>query len=362
MDFKKRSLITLLVVSLFLFSSCEVYRTLYGNAKGPTGEVIAPPQNNNTEAANETYPEAAENQPNETPRETTETGVTPVVEKGTQKTGGESQQTQKEKPIVIVVQETDLVDLQPKASDPDKDTKLTFTFTSPLSDTGKWQTNYGDADQYTITVTASDGELTTSRDVLLIVNKKEEAPTIDSAKPIESALAIDETQSIDFETQASDLNKDPLAYTWKLDGNAVSSENKYSYQTDYDSAGTHTVKIDVSDGVLSASKLWSVNVKNVNRAPVVEKINDVHAKETDKIVVTVSAYDPDKDTINYSISDSRFKQDANVFTWQTDYDSSGIYNVTVRVADGQAVTTRPFMVEVGNVDRPPVINDIVLVK
>lgn len=268
----------------------------------------------------------------------------------------------KEKPVVIVVQETELVNLQPKAEDPDKNTNLAFTFTSPLNEKGEWQTTYGDAGQYTVTVTVSDGESTTSRDVLIIVNKKEEAPTIDSAKPIESGLAVDETQAVEFSVSASDLNKDPLTYSWKLDGIDVGNENKYAYQTDYDSAGTHTVKVDVSDGTSTASKIWSVDVKNVNRKPVLEKINDIKAKETEKIVITALATDADKDKITYSISDKRFTQEDNVFTWQTDYDSAGTYNVTVSASDGQDSTEQKFTVAVENVNRPPVITDIVQKK
>ena len=151
----------------------------------------------------------------------------------------------KEKPIVVVVQETDLVSLVPKADDPDKDTNLVFTFTSPLNEKGEWQTTYGDSGEYTVTVTASDGESITSREVLIIVNKKEETPTIDSSKPIESGLTIDETQSVEFGIEASDLNNDPLTYGWKVDGANVGTENKYMYTTTYDDAGSHTVKVDV---------------------------------------------------------------------------------------------------------------------
>jgi hypothetical protein len=79
-----------------------------------------------------------------------------------------------EKPVVIVVQETDLVSLSPEAEDPDSDTSIVFTFTSPLDENGEWQTSYGDSGEYTITVTASDGESTTSKEVLIIVNKREE--------------------------------------------------------------------------------------------------------------------------------------------------------------------------------------------
>ena len=283
----------------------------------------------------------------EVPKETTQ----PTKEAPKEKTTGE-------KPVVIVVQETDLVSLSPQAEDPDKNTNLVFTFTSPLDENGEWQTKYGDAGEYTITVTASDGESTTSREVLVIVNKKEEAPTINVARPIESALVIAETEGIDFSVEASDLNKDPLTYSWKVDGNDAGTEGTFTYDTTYDDAGSHTVKVEVSDGLSSDSKIWSVDVSNVNRKPVLEKLSDITAKETDTITITALATDDDKDSITYSISDNRFKQEDNVFTWQTDYDSAGTYEVTVSANDGQDTTEQTFTVTVENVNRPPVITDI----
>lgn len=341
MAFKTKSLIVFLVISAFLLSGCEVYQTLYGNSTAaPTGQVVSPSENESTEIV---VPE--ETQPTE---EIKPTEVTPEV----------VPVKSDEKPFVVVVQETDLVNLVPKAEDPDKNTVLAYTFTSPINDKGEWQTNYGDAGEYTITVTVSDGEAATSRDVLLIVNKKEEPPTIDKSAPLESSLTIDETQSIDFSVTASDLNKDPLAYKWKLDGNEVGDADAWTYQTDYDSAGTHTVKVDVSDGLSEASKIWSVNVRNVNRPPTLEKINDIEARETDKIVITALATDADKDPVTYSISDSRFKQDGNMFTWETDYDSAGTYEVTVDAGDGTDKVSQTFKVNVANVNRPPVIVDV----
>lgn len=347
MAFKTNSLIVFLVISAFLLSSCEVYKTLYGNpAAAPTGQVVSPSENESTETVvpEETQP-AEEVQPTEETQTTEKTPeIVPVKSD--------------EKPFVVVVQETDLVNLVPKAEDPDKNTVLTYTFTSPISDKGEWQTTYGDAGEYTVTVTVSDGEAATSRDVLLIVNKKEEAPTIDKSTPLESSLTVDETQSVDFSVAASDLNKDPLAYKWKLDGNEVGDADAWTYQTDYDSAGTHTVKVDVSDGLSEASKIWSVNVRNVNRPPTLEKINDIEARETDRIVITALATDADKDPVTYSISDSRFKQDGNMFTWETDYDSAGTYEVTVTAGDGTDKVSQTFRVDVANVNRPPVIVDV----
>ncbi len=268
----------------------------------------------------------------------------------------------KEKPIVIVVQETELVSLVPKAEDPDKDTSLVFTFTSPLNENGEWQTAYGDAGEYTITITATDGELTTKRDVLIIVNKKEEPPTIDSTKPIETGLIIDETQSITFDVEASDLNKDPLSYNWKLDGIDISKDKEFTYKTTYDDAGTHTVKVDVTDSISATSKIWSVEVKNVNRKPMLEDIQNIEVKETDKITITALATDDDKDAITYSINDNRFEQEDNIFTWQTDYDSAGTYQLVITTSDAQDTTEQTFTVTVENVNRAPLITDVIQKK
>lgn len=305
------------------------------------------------------------------PKEEKET--TPVIEKPSQKepATGETvkdnreqpaSQQPKEKPVVVTIDETDLLNLIPKAEDPDKNTSLDFTFTSPVSEQGQWKTNYGDAGEYTITVTASDGETTTSRDVLIIVRKKEEPPIIEGAKPVETGLVIDETQSINFSLKASDLNHDNLSFVWKLDGVDVSNDDSYTYQTTYDDEGTHTIKVEVSDGTSSTSKIWSIQVRNVNRKPVLEKISDVTLKEGEKITITALATDEDKDPIKYSISDKRFIAEDNIFMWQTDYDSAGKYKVTISASDGKDTSEQQFTIDVENVNRPPVITDIVQKK
>jgi hypothetical protein len=348
MGFKTSSLIVLLIISIFLLSSCEVYQTLYGAGAAPESgnESAVDEAVDNQTAMEETLDEM------EVP-EKTELSDDELIEEEAEIVAVKSE----EKPVVIVVRETDLVDLIPKAQDPDND-KLLFSFTSPLNDLGGWQTTYGDAGEYTITITVSDGQAATSRDVLIIVNKKEESPKIDASKPIESGLTILETESVDFYVEASDLNNDPLTFAWKLDGVLIGEFSDFTYQTDYDSAGTHTVKADVTDGISTASRIWSIEVTNVNRKPVLDQIGDVYVRETEKVIITAFATDDDLDPITYSISDKRFMQTENVFTWQTDYDSAGTYKVTVRSMDGADTTEEAFTVNVENVNRPPVITDV----
>ncbi len=259
--------------------------------------------------------------------------------------------------IVIIVQETELVSLKPVASDPDAD-KLEFTYSTPLDEEGKWQTTYGDKGEYTVTISASDGELTSSKDALLIVNKKEEVPKIDSAIPKEVAQETDENTEIEFKVSASDLNKDPLTYVWKIDGEEASKTNSFKYMADYASAGSHTVKVDISDGANTVSMLWSVTVNNVDRAPVLKVIPDVTVKEGEMVSLSPDATDPDGDEVTYKIAEPV----GDSGEWKTTYDDSGVYNVEITASDGELEDSQTVKVTVINVNRPPVIDNIIQVE
>ena len=329
--------VTLIIFTVFL-SGCEVYKTLY-NVPSPVGEVVNVPEENIT---------VEEIPISEVPQEI------PAIQPEEAKSEVKKVEEEVGAATVIIVEETDLVSLVPKAEDPDKD-KLEFTFSSPLNQNGEWQTTYGDAGEYTVTITVSDGELTTSKDVLIIVNKKEETPTIDSFMPDKNTVTVDETNTIDFSAKASDLNKDKLSYTWKLDGIEVSNKDSFDYETTYNDAGSHTVKVTVSDGALSTDNLWSVTVNNVNRKPVLEKIPDIKVKETETVKLSPKAIDPDGDKITFNMSDPV----GNDGVWNTTYEDAGTYTVTVTASDGIDEASQEVNIVVENVNRPPMILDIV---
>ena len=325
-----KKLSVMLVFILVLVSACDVYDTLYIKKAGNGAEV----------------PEAADFEPE----------VSDILEevKMDEPAAVESHANS----AVIIVEETGLVSLQPKAEDPDNDA-LIFTFTSPLDENGVWQTNYGDAGEYTITVTASDGTLTSSKEVLVIISKKEEVPVLQSFSPAENTVELDETESVQLQVSATDLNNDALSYSWKLDGAEVSTDEDYQYQSTYDDSGSHTVKATVSDGMSSAERIWALTVNNVNRAPEMKEISAIEVGETENVAISLDAVDPDWDEIQYSISDSRFKQEGSTFTWETTYDDAGSYEVTITASDGTDTAAQQVLVEVKNVNRAPVILDIV---
>jgi len=250
----------------------------------------------------------------------------------------------------FVVQETDKLSLRTDATDPDSD-KLIYYYSSPLNEKGEWQTAYGDAGTYASTITVSDGQANATEDIKIVVNKKEVAPTIDYASP-NDPVTINESESVNFEVQASDLNKDPLAYTWYLDNKKAGSGQYFAYSTTYNDAGIHRVLIIVSDGTLDATKEWTVNVLDFDVSMLLDQINDVTVNEGE--IARLNLPDFAKYGLSYAISEPL----GNKNEWQTTYDDSGEYAVLIHAAGNGFKGDKTATVTVRDVDRAPVFDEI----
>jgi len=354
---KKNFVLALVVLSIFLISGCDVYNTLY--VKQAEGEAVEVPDSEIlVDDSDDVSPEQVE-----TVEDVEDLGVEEIDEEIgiIEEIEIEFEEETDEIPedaTVIIVDETEVVSLVLNAEDPDEDA-LVFTYTTPLDENGEWSTTYGDSGEYTVTITASDGELTASKEVLIIVNRKEEAPTLVSFSPKDIAIEIDETDAVTFDVVASDLNDDILSYSWKLDGEIIGDEKSVQYESTYEDSGSHTVKVTVSDGMFDTEKIWSVTVNNLNRKPELESIDDIELDETDIVVISLYARDDDGDELSYGIDDEMFVQDENTFTWETTYDDAGEHLVTVTVSDGVDSTSQEVIVTVENVNRAPVILNII---
>ncbi|MBI2542052.1 hypothetical protein HYV80_05070 [Candidatus Woesearchaeota archaeon] len=75
-------------------------------------------------------------------------------------------------------------------------------------------------------------------------------------------------------------------------------------------------------------------VIKLNKRPILNAVSNITASETDKIVLNLSASDPNGDNVTYSISLSKFSNSSNIFQWNTSVADSGNYTLEAAASDG----------------------------
>jgi hypothetical protein len=241
-----------------------------------------------------------------------------------------------------VVIEGDLVSFPNlKATDPDGD-PITYTFTPPLDTFGKWQTKIGDAGEYKVTITASDGKNSVSQMVVIEVKPKNMAPVLQLTS---KDITVKEGETVTINVQASDPDGDKVSVSF--DG----WMNGPVKTTGFADSGTHTVNVIASDGKATTKETVRVVVENVDRPPTISPIADVTVKEGDKITVKPSASDPDGDKVAFTFTPPLGPDG----TWQTTANDVGKYAVNVTAASGQLSASTSFAITVNSLNKAPVI-------
>ncbi|MFH1401016.1 MAG: hypothetical protein ABIH41_05860 [Nanoarchaeota archaeon] len=245
--------------------------------------------------------------------------------------------------VVITAVEGELISLKPKAEDPDGD-KVTYTFSKPFNKDGTWQTKDGDVGKYVIDVTASDGKATASQEVNVVVLASNKAPIVDCPARVE----VKEGQSFSLDCVIVDKEGDDIV-------KEVSGwMSGFTKQVGYDDAGTHVVHIKASDGSRTAETDVTVVVADTNRAPVIERIANIDAKETDTVKLNPTVSDPDSDTVTVTYSEPFDKM--GVF--KTVDGDAGIYDVKVTASDGKLQSSTTFRLTVEEINTKPVLKRI----
>ncbi|MBI4145377.1 hypothetical protein HY493_04195 [Candidatus Woesearchaeota archaeon] len=250
-------------------------------------------------------------------------------------------ETQRDGVPVKTVKEGELVSFPNlKATDPDGD-KLTYTFTSPLNAKGEWQTKPGDAGEYKVVITATDGKATTKQEVIIKVVAGNKAPTIEL-----SDVKVKEGEQVTLAPKVSDPEGDKV--TTSYSGWMTTNTKK----TTFDDAGTYNVTVTADDGKSKTTKTIKVTVENVNRAPVILQLQDIGAKEGDKIEIFPKVTDADNDKVTLTFT-APFDADG---VWQTKKGDEGVKKVTVTADDGKGgKATMSFLVAVESTNSAPVI-------
>lgn len=246
---------------------------------------------------------------------------------------------------LIEVNENEMVKLNVNVHDPDQDS-VEYSFSSPLNKLGQWKTNYGDAGEYIVTLTATDGKLTTEKKMKIVVHRVNVPPLVSGV----ADLHVKEGEIINFKPMVSDPNGDEVTVT-------VSEPLQTGhFETDHTSSGEYHLKVVASDGELQTEKAFTLMVDDVNELPVLTNLEDLAVKEGETVTLQPKVSDLDNDEVTVSISEP--VGDSGV--WKTSYTDHGEYFVTVTATDGKGTVTKKVKVMVEDVNMPPQIVEVKL--
>jgi len=250
----------------------------------------------------------------------------------------------------IVVYETDTIKLRLSTYDADGD-KLIYTFSPPLNKKGEWKTNYGDAGEYIVNVTVSDGENTVTKKIRIIVLPKNRPPKV----VVPDEVIAFEGDLIEIEPEIYDYENDPITISATL---PLGDDLKW--QTTYDDAGVYDVEILFSDGENVVKKNVKIIVQDKNRLPeftVVEPEDDaISIKEGENVSFYVDAFDPDLDELRFLwFVDEKKVGEGKNFVLSTGFKDAGKKIVEVVVNDGKNIVQKKWRIDVEDVNRKPTL-------
>ena len=238
---------------------------------------------------------------------------------------------------------------------------------------------------YDVTVQASDGSLTASQAIaVMITNVNDNAPSITSG----SAVSVAENVTAVTAVTASDADLPAQTLTFSITGgadgarfaiNAATGALSFLAAPDYEAPSdanadnVYDVTVQASDGNLSTTQAIAVTVTAVNdNAPTITSGSAVSVVENATAVTTVTASDADlpAQALTFSITGgadaARFAINAATgalsFLAAPDYEApsdanaDNVYDVTVQASDGSLSTTQAIAVTVTSVnDNVPTI-------
>ncbi|MFH1409268.1 MAG: hypothetical protein ABIH34_05150 [Nanoarchaeota archaeon] len=244
----------------------------------------------------------------------------------------------------VLVTEGGLVSLADiRASDPDQDA-LVYLYSEPLDADGEWQTKDGDAGEYLVTITATDGKAKVSQQVLVIVKSLNNAPILSGV----SDAVVDEGQTVSFNPVVTDDDGDDVTIRYS---GWMQTPSK---TTTFDDAGTYFVTITATDGKTETSKQLKVTIRNVNRPPVLAEVQDIKVTEGALVKVTPLAVDQDGDALTYTFEDP-LDEDGR---WQTEIGDAGTYLVNIAASDSVARDVKSVRIVVNPLNKAPIIQPI----
>ncbi|RLC54653.1 MAG: hypothetical protein DRH89_09245, partial [Candidatus Cloacimonadota bacterium] len=232
-------------------------------------------------------------------------------------------------------------------------------------------TNYTSAGSYTVTLDVtdnySDNSINFTWDVT--VNDVDQYIVVIDLIPAPGPITIYELESIAFSIDAYDPDGNSLSYTWYFDAEIVSNQEYYQYVSNYNSAGLHTIMLEVTDNFGSDNTLnfnWDITVIDIDRPIIVVELTPesglITMNEGETTDFNIDAYDPDGNDLEYSWElDGTIVSSNADYAFITDYNSAGSYILTLDVTDNfvsDNLLNFIWDIDVIDVDQEIIVNEI----
>jgi hypothetical protein len=223
-----------------------------------------------------------------------------------------------------------------------------------------WQPDFEISGDHEVTVKVSDTESIVSKSWVLSVENTNRAPVFDEKNLVQAK----ENQAYKTPIPAHDPDGQLLTYTLVQGPKGLWLENgSIHWLPDFESAGSHEVKILASDGDLSTEQAFSLAVEDTNRLPVIDSEPVAVIAEGGEYQYTLSFYDEDGDALTAALikKPKGMTLVGKDILWQPDFESAGSVDVEILVVESgnaKAKAEQRFVIDVANTNRLPVFQSI----
>ena len=221
--------------------------------------------------------------------------------------------------------------------------------------TFSWTPTYDQAGIYPgVHFETDNGDVISGEDITITVNNIDRPPVFN---PIGNHT-VSENSTLSFTISAADPDNDSLTYSASHLPSGATFDNPthtFSWTPTFNQAGVYpNIYFVVSDGSLTDSEDITITVTNVNLPPVLASIGDKTINEGSNLTFSISATDPDNDSLTYSASHlpsgATFDITIHKFSWTPSYSQNGTYpNIHFVVSDGTLTDSEDITITVNDI-------------
>jgi len=216
--------------------------------------------------------------------------------------------------------------------------------------------DYETKTSYAATVTSSDGTNSTTQDITVSINNLNDNSPIFTSDATFSAA---ENQTAIGTAAVTDADGDSISFSVSGSELAITSAGVITFVSapNYETKDSYSATVTANDGLNTTAQSITVNVTDVNDAPVFTSSATLNGDENQTSIGTITGTDEDGNSLSFTVSGSELEiTSAGVLTFASspNYETKSSYTATVSVNDSVVTSTQDITVNVNDVNDVPV--------